>query len=812
MPNQTSMKSFYHRSSFYVTGMAIVAVILIAGAVFLYSVIQDTPPLTEYQPASAGPVVYDRHGLEIGRLAEETRVHVSLDSVPEHLIHALIATEDRSFFRHRGVDLRGILRAGSRNVRALGIVEGASTITQQLARTLYLSRERTLRRKISEIVLAVQMERRYSKNQIIEMYLNEVYFGAGAYGIEAASQRYFEKSVSDLELHESALLVGLLRAPSQINPFRNPAAARSNRQRVLSNMIHAGFLTEEQAAEAVPDEVDFADPYDREPGDYIIQHVRQLLLEDVDRDVLYGADLEIHTTFDLEKQEIAAEAVHDAFRTGILPTVEDEDEPIQTQQPQAAMASVDAETGELRVLLGGRHGDSFNRAQDTARQPGSAIKPFVYATAVDAGRVFPGTIINDMPLYEHDEEEDTYIVWPRNFDSRYHGLVSLREAMALSVNVPAVRVARELGIPEVRTGVEKFGFSRLGDEDGDPDHDAFALGGLEHGVTVLEMASAFSVFANSGIRVDPVSIDHILDADGERVYKSDRSERRVLSDAAAYIMRDMLRTAVEHGTGARAALSDLPVAGKTGTTDLHTDAWFTGFSDQLVTSIWLGEDRALPMIYDESDDEPVYTRAEGTGDFEVLGVHASEVWADYQRGIQHYRDTRPDVEDLDLPLLSALAELPRLIPDAGFDWNDRPDDVGDVEVSRRTGVPAAVYPEVFPGGTVTEIMVEDTDPDILDAVPFTEAGRLLLGFGQSNFDDELLPIQYVRGPITVSLGDHERVRVSDGQDFRGTYHVAEGEPVQIINPETGLPPEPESVRLVPAVSRVFPGPLPLRDV
>ncbi|TVQ25678.1 MAG: PBP1A family penicillin-binding protein [Spirochaetaceae bacterium] len=812
MPSQISMKAFYHHRPFYVVGMALVAVILIAGAVFLYSVIRDTPPLTEYEPTSAGPVVYDRHGLEIGRLAEETRVHVSLDSVPEHLIHALIATEDRSFFRHRGVDLRGILRAGSRNVRALGIVEGASTITQQLARTLYLSRERTLRRKISEIYLAVQMERRYSKNQIIEMYLNEVYFGAGAYGIEAASQRYFEKSVSDLELHESALLVGLLRAPSQINPFRNPAAARSNRQRVLLNMIHAGFLTEEQAADAVPDEVDFADPYEREPGDYIIQHVRDLLLDDVDRDVLYGADLEIHTTFDLEKQEIAAEAIRDAFNAGTLPTVEDGDEPIQAQQPQAAMVSVDAETGELRVLLGGRHGDTFNRAQDTARQPGSAIKPFVYATAVSEGRVFPGTIINDMPLYEHDEEDDVYVVWPRNFDSRYHGLVSLREAMALSVNVPAVRVARELGIPELRTGVEDFGFTTLGDEDGDPDHDAFALGGLEHGVTVLEMASAFSVFANQGVRVEPVSIDHILDADGERVYEAEQSERRVLSEVDAYIMRDMLRTAVEEGTGARAALSDLPVAGKTGTTDLHTDAWFTGFSDQLVTSIWVGEDRALPMMYDESDDDSGYSRAEGAGDFEVLGVHASEVWADYQRGILHYRDTLPDVEDLDLPLFSALAELPQLIPEDVYDWNGRPDEVREVEVSTRTGLPLAVYPEVFPGGTVNELMAEDSDPDIMDAVPFTEAGQLLLGVGRTDFDGVFLPIYYERGPMTVSLGDDEHVRVSGGQIFRGTYHVADGEPVQIINPETGLPPDPESVRFVPVVSRVFPVRLPLQDV
>ncbi len=686
---------------------AVASVSAVALAIYVYRVAAAAPDLEEYRETPVGPVVYDIAGEEVGRLAPEEQVHVDLEQVPEHLRNALLATEDRRFFDHRGLDYRAVVRAALRNLVAGRIVQGAGTITQQLARTLYLTREQTFRRKIAETHLAFQLERRYDKEQILEMYLNEVYFGGGAYGIEAAAQHYFDKSVDELTLNESAVLVGVLTSPTAYSPFNNPEATQRRRNVVLQSMVDAGYLVPEAAEYEAEQPMELADPHDMDDtAPYFMQHVRTQLLEQTEADAedVFAHDLEVHTTLDLAMQQEAEAAVEGAFDDGTLPTVVDEEEPISREQPQAALVSVDAVTGGVRAMIGGRGGDAYNRAVVTERQPGSAFKPFVYSAALQERDYHPGTVVNDMPMYgtaadieeaaaggfsidldspPDPSEAENLMVWPRNYDDTYHGLMSLRDALADSLNIPAVRLAREVGVPQVREHAEEFGFTTFGDDDGGEGHHSFALGGLEHGVTPLEMASAFSVFANQGIRAAPHTIRKIVDNggndgepdadatddntddDGETIFEADVQTTSVLSAENAYIMRDMLRSSVEYGTGQRARLPDTPVAGKTGTTDLHTDGWFIGFADETVTSIWVGEDRAGAMMYaydeeyadeegqdeeEEDQETPEYERLgadpAADPDFAVLGVHASEVWGEFWSSVREEREEAAQLREL----------------------------------------------------------------------------------------------------------------------------------------------------------------------
>ena len=833
---------------------AVIAAVGVAAAtalaIYTAQIIAGTPDLEEYEPAPDGPVVLDVRGEEIGRLAEEERVHVPLDEVSEHVQHAVIATEDRRFYDHRGVDIRGIVRAVVRNIAAGAIVEGASTISQQLARMLHLDRDRTFRRKIAEIYLAVQLERRHDKEELLEMYLNEAYFGAGAQGIGAAARRYFDAEPDELRPDEAAVLAGVLSAPVHRNPFSNPEGALSHRNVVIDNMREAGYLSDERAERLQREDTEFIDPAILdEPGQAFLSHIRDQLVDQFGAETLYGSELEIHTTLDLKKQEAAEAAIEESFEDDVIPTVVSDDDPIDEKQPQPALVSIDSTDGAVRAMVGGRGNDAYNRAVVTERQPGSALKPFVYSAAFEARDFHPGTVVNDMPMYSRGEiggeadaalarlsddlradsgsnpaDDSPVVVWPRNFDNRYHGLVSFREALARSLNVPAVRVAREVGIEPVFEHAERFGFTTFGEEDGLADHLSFPLGGLQHGVTPLEMASAYGVFANRGVRAEPYSIERIVNEDDETIYEADREASRVISDEHAYLMRNMLRSAVEHGTGARAALPDTPVAGKTGTTDFNTDGWFIGFADEIVTSIWIGEDRALPMYYDYDEEADEYERSDDGGDLEVLGVHASEVWNTYRlRAEEALADRRKLESELDTVLSSRLhlrsdthsvirlkeaGELHTLFETiGGFSWEFRPGGVYDIEVEPLTGVRADLLPGGDDDNTANEIALEESGFELLTITPAPVAGEALrpLVDPASGLLPPEFPVDYRYGPMEMQLGGEDGVETAAGQPFEGIYTVGEDEPVQLLDPHGNLPPQPDRVRFVPRIKSDSPG-------
>lgn len=860
--------------SFFASAFAVSVLIVgfVISAFYLRSLISAAPELEPYEPVSDGPVVFDTNGQELGQLAEEERSHVSIEEVPRHLQQALIATEDRRFREHRGVDLHAIARAIIRNIRAGAIVQGASTITQQLARTLYLDQDRTLERKLTESYLALKMERRYEKSEILEMYLNEAYFGAGATGVEAAAQRYFDVSVEDLSLPQSALLVGVLSSPVNRNPFSNPDGAISRRDAVLTNMVEAGFLSPREAETAQQVDPQFAEAEVRdEPGQAFIAHIRDELVEEFGAERLYNNELEIHTTLDADMQQNAEDTVDESFDEGVIPTVEDNDEPIDSEQPQPALVSIDSTTGAVRAMVGGRGNDGFNRAAVTERQPGSALKPFVYSAAFSERNYHPGTVVNDMPMYEMkhgpDEgspedgdssarravppDEDTPIeVWPRNFDNKYYGLISLRDALARSLNVPAVQLAREVGIETVFDHTREFGISTFGDEDGRSDHYSFALGGLEHGVTPLEMASAYGVFANQGKRATPHMIERIEDEEGETIFEVDVDLEPVISRAHAYLMRDMLHSVVETGTGSRAGLPDRPVAGKTGTTDLHTDGWFIGFADETVTSVWIGEDRAVPMVYDQDEDEQEYERTSAGGDFEVLGVHASEVWRRYWMSVQETRREKTTAEEVAAELVSESVEterehadpltdiLPETGPDlgqadhvdrgavreltedgeleplfnarAGFSWRFRPEGVEEITIDAHTGVPASVFPDHAEVRPREEIALQESGFELLARVPAAAAESTLkpLFDPDGHLFEDAEPFGYRTGPSELQLGGRENVETSGGRPFEGVYYATEGEPVQYLDPGTRLPLDPARIRFEPEVQLLSPEPIP----
>ncbi|MBC7107160.1 MAG: penicillin-binding protein 1A, partial [Firmicutes bacterium] len=549
-------------------------------------------------PGSA-TVLYDREGHPITRIGAENRESVPLKSIPPAVRDAFIAIEDARFYEHPGVDLRAIARAAWTNLRGGRVVEGGSTITQQLVKLSFLTPERTWRRKIQEVVLALMVERRFTKEEILEMYLNRIYLGEGAYGVQAAAQVYFGKNVGDLSLPEAALLAGLTKGPSIYSPFRNPEAALERRNLVLDNMLKYDFITPAQhkAARAAPLRLN-PDPRarDRYPYPYFVDYVTEELIARYGEDEVFRGGLRVYTTLDpgvqLAAEEVLAEARYfpksERDANGVL-------------QPQAAVAVVEPNTGYIRALVGGRehtHKRSFNRAtMPPGRPPGSAFKPIIdYGPAIESLGKAPASVVDDVPTSFNGYR-------PRNYDGRYRGLITYREAVTHSVNVAAVKVLQEVGLPEAIRFAERLGFASF-----DPARDglSLALGGMTNGVTPLQMAAAYAAFAADGVYAAPMAITKVERPDG--TYDEFRPTRtRAMKPTTAYLITSMLQSVVERGTGTRAAL-DRPVAGKTGTSDEGRDAWFVGYTPDLAAAVWLGYDqpRAMPLVYGGSYAAPIW--------------------------------------------------------------------------------------------------------------------------------------------------------------------------------------------------------------
>lgn len=571
--------------------MAALVLVIIAGLMFgyIFAAYQSLPEVGNNMRPAVSSQVFDSQGKLITTLhSDQNRLPIDINKVPKNLQNAFIAAEDNRFYDHIGVDPIGILRAVVTNLTNRGIAQGGSTITQQLAKNAFLSQDQTLKRKIQEAILALELERKYSKKEILEMYMNQIYFGRGAYGIQTAAHTYFGKDVGDLTLAECAMIAGLPKSPNYYSSSVNEATARKNV--VVGQMEKYGYITPSQAEEAKKSSLDIKQKSTSNTTDetaYFIDYVTQEIAQKYGDDALYKDGLKIYTTLDTDKQHAAVQAMRH------LPETHTDDQGLT--QPQGAIISIDPKTGHILAMVGGRGQDSFNRASMAVRQPGSAFKPFVYMTAMEHDMT-PDTIMEDKKV--------EYGGWsPHNADNTYQGRMPLWKALALSVNTVAVQLADKVGPSNVIANAKKLGITTLV-EDGSPNDDnlaSAALGGLTKGVTPLEMAAAYGAFANKGVYIKPTAIVKILDRNGNILEdnSSDVQKTQVMSEKTAYEMTSMLEGVIARGTGTAASIGR-PAAGKTGTTDDNHDAWFIGYTPDIVTAVWVGDDtgsQSLGEIY-----------------------------------------------------------------------------------------------------------------------------------------------------------------------------------------------------------------------
>ncbi len=550
---------------------------------FFIALTKDLPQirnLESFKPSSVTRI-YSADGVLLTEFFLEKRDPVPIKIIPDFLKKSLIVTEDRSFYRHSGIDLKGISRAVFRDIKAGRFVEGASTITQQLAKTLFLKPRKSLLRKAKEAFLSFQIERRYTKDEILELYLNQVYFGSGAYGVESASRIYFGKPVSDLNLPECALLAGLPRSPSRYSPLVDPELAIKRRNIVLKQLKDTGVITQTAYDIAKETPLNLAEQNKiLVKAPYFIEYVKNFLENTIGSSRLYKEGLRVVTTLNFKMQQLAELAVEKG-----LSDLEKrmKRHRIKNPDPQSALISLDVPTGGILAMVGGRDFSktTFNRATNAKRQPGSAFKPIVYAYAVEQG--FPqNKIILDAPVAFNIGNQEKY--WqPKNFSGNYEGEMTLRKALALSKNIPAVRLIEILGASSVAGFAHTLGIESPLSQDL-----SLALGTSE--VTLMNLTAAYSVFPNKGKLIEPYGITEVVDKAGRLVWRVKPQERIAVSRSTAAIMTDMLRSVIQDGTGWKAKRIQRPVAGKTGTSDEFKDALFIGFSPSITTGVWVGQD------------------------------------------------------------------------------------------------------------------------------------------------------------------------------------------------------------------------------
>lgn len=659
-----------------------------------YYLTKDLPNLGTLQGYNPNIItkVYSEDGQVVGEFYIERRIVVPLSRMPRHLINAFIAAEDARFFKHEGVDYRSIFRALYRNITAGRIVQGGSTITQQVAKGFFLTPERSISRKLREAILAYRIERNLSKEEILHLYLNQIYLGNGAYGVQAAAETYFGKDVEEVNISESALLAGLPKAPSRYSPYHHPDVARMRQAYVVERMLEEGFITREEAEKALEERLNLKPKEIRSlwVAPYFTEHVRRYIEERYGDDLLYRGGLQVYTTLDVELQKAANEAVkvglqgHDRRRGYRGPIrhlareevdrfLEVEEAPLKTGRPyqavvtaintrdryvtvaigkrrgriafedmewarlynptndpdggrireigevikkgdvievsikefpqvgdtiplvleqrplaQAALIAMDPSTGFIKALVGG--GDfsktQFNRAVQSRRQPGSAFKPIIYSAALDNGYT-PSSVIIDSPLVFEEalQGED----WrPRNFDERFYGPTTFRFALTHSRNVITIKILKDIGMNYAIDYAKGLGIQSPLTRDL-----SLALG--SSGVSLLELVSAYSVFANYGTRVEPIFITRITDKNGVILEENLSTPQQVISPQTAYIMTTLLQGVIQEGTGQGAKALGRPAAGKTGTTNDLNDAWFIGFTPDLIAGAWIGYDDERPL-------------------------------------------------------------------------------------------------------------------------------------------------------------------------------------------------------------------------
>ncbi len=764
VPPLESLLDPRRRGRLLLLGILFLVLSAAAGAALGYFLKLDLPDvrsLDDYSPPLMARVVAE-DGSQVGSFAEQRRTLIGFRDIPEIFLQALIAVEDSKFNQHAGIDYAGILRAAWKDLIHRRAAQGASTLTQQLARNLFLHADKTIRRKLQEAVLAMEIERSYTKEEILRFYCNQVYMGHGRYGLEAASRFYLGKPAKELDLPEAALLAGIIQRPERLSPFKDPARALARRNHVLSRMLREGWITAEQESAARRSPLDAtprAEAVDLAP--YFVEEVRRLLQPKYGEAGIYQSGMEIRTTLDPRLQEIANRAVDRGLReldrrqgwrgvVGRVPPGEDPDhwEPAawkdeaaagdvtdgvvtsvargraivrvqgavgllgsedvawtrrrpdallkradvvrvrileiegthdarialeQEPQAEAALVALSPATGEIKALVGGfdYHRSQFDRAIQARRQTGSAFKPFVYAAALSRGMSLSDRIQDEPTVFVDPTTENPY--QPENYGEHYYGLVTLREALEKSANIATVKLLVHLGFDDVMNMARRLGIT----SDLRP-YPSLALGAFE--VSLLELTSAYGTFANQGVRVAPHLLREVLAADGAVLERTDPEVEEALSPQIAYLMTRALEGVVSDGTGAAAASLGRPLAGKTGTTDDFTDAWFIGYSPDLVVGVWVGFDTKKSL-----------------GSRETGALAALPIWKTF---MEEAYDGRPP-EDFPVP--------PGIVR---------------VAVDRHTGLRA--NPSAGCTALLTEAFAEETEPAVYCSTG--EHARLLLPY------------------------------------------------------------------------------------
>jgi len=583
-----------------------------AAAVWALTILpRSLPQVTalEHIEPSRGSKIYDDSDELITEFHVERRIFVSLTQVPKALRDAILATEDTRFYSHYGVDPTGIARAVYQNFRHGRIVEGGSTITQQLAKVLFLTPDKSLDRKIKEAALALELERRYSKDRILEMYLNHIYFGHGAFGVEAAARTYFGKGVNELSLAECALLAGLPKAPTTYSPFERGEAAKRRRGIVLARMVEVGALSGEDAKRVASARLELVPPERRRTtSQYYLEYVQQLLEQQFGADLVFKGGLQVYTTLSPTMQLKAEQAIRDGLRALEARRTKAADRGTVSpaavvDRPEGALLAIEPQTGYIKAMVGGYDffKSEFNRAVQARRQPGSAFKPFVYVAALEAGFT-PASQVEDAPVVYPVGQQGK--VWkPDNYDRKFRGPITFQQALEESVNVAAIKVQERVGI---RRTIDVA--RRLGVESPLQENLSLALGTSD--LTLLELTSAYGALANQGTWTRPIAIRYVLDSQGKLLEENVPEGRQAVSAEVAYVATHMLRGTIERGTGVAAKALGRPAAAKTGTTNDYSNAWFIGYTPHLVAGVWVGYDRPRSLGKDETGSRvavPIWT-------------------------------------------------------------------------------------------------------------------------------------------------------------------------------------------------------------
>ncbi len=552
---------------------------------------QDVPEVADlksYKP-SMTTAIYDNNGNLVTQLYSEQRTLVKIDQIPDTLKKAIIAKEDPRFYQHGGLDFRGIVRAAFNNLTHGKIVEGASTITMQLANNLFLTREKRFTRKIKQALLALQIEKYYTKDEILEMYFNQIYFGSGAHGVEAAARTYFGKHAEELTLPECAMLAALPQAPSGFSPYRNPALALEKRNIVLGIMADKGVITPAERDSAIASPLVLSKLEVRN-APYFAEYVRQQLAAKYGDQAIYKGGLKVTTTLDSNLQQICQDvlAAHIKQLENKISVVSGKT-PDPEKPLQGALIAIEPSTGYIKAMIGGMDfsGSEFNRAVQSRRQTGSSFKPIVYTAAIDNGFRVSDIIMDSPIVYKNENGTD----WrPENFNGKFGGPSTILDGLTFSTNVVTIKLLSSVGTSTVAKYARKMGITSPLTKD-------LTMGLGSSSISLLEMVTAFSVLASGGMKPEPLSILSVKDSEGKEILHNEPKISEALNETTAYIVTYMLQNAIDRGTGKtiRNLGFTAPFAGKTGTTNEFTDVWFIGFTPNIVIGVWIGYDEKESM-------------------------------------------------------------------------------------------------------------------------------------------------------------------------------------------------------------------------